>query len=226
MLFSKRITYIIFLGFLIFITNNPSHAKTSNDFGDWTFTTINLPINDKLTFQEVINTRVQSNLTDFSVLFLRSSFGYQVSPHVSLWLGHDWFGYFNTDFSQENRIWEQAIITHKYHQYHFLHRIRQEERIFPSDSSIATLRYLARVDRPMPFVKNDKYSLIAWDEAFVNYNSNDSIAAGFAENRVFAGAGYKFNKHCALEAGYMLQYLNKADDVLNHWLFTNLVINL
>jgi hypothetical protein len=221
-----QLSQIIFFAILVLSSSNPSQAKVSNDFGNWNFTTITVPINDKFSFQEVINTRVQENFTDLSILFLRSGLAYHLTPHVSLWLGHDWFGFYNQDFSHKNTIWEQVLITHKYRKYSFLHRIRQEQNLIPHDGDIATLRYLARVDRPMPLIKNKKVTLIIWDEAFVNFNSNNTNNAGFAENRIFTGAGYQFNKNLALELGYMLQYLNKNDDVLNHWLFSNLVINL
>jgi hypothetical protein len=99
--------------------------------------------------------------------------------------------------------------------------------MFADMGGIATLRYLARVDTPMPFVKNDRFSLINWDEIFINYNSNEALRAGYSENRLFTGGAYKFSKNLTLELGYMLQHLSRAgDDSLNHWLFTSVVINL
>lgn len=220
-------TFVIVAVFLLLGFTNIAKANVNNDFGDWTFTTINVPLPGKFDFQEVINTRVNEDWSHFSTVFLRSSVAYHLTPHVSLWAGHDWFGNFNDGFSYENRVWEQVMINHKLEKYNFSHRIRQEERIFPNNTGVATLRYLARVDHPMPYIKNDKWSLIAWDEIFVNENSNSANQAGYAENRAFAGAGYKFNDNIALELGYMMQHLHRpGDDGLNHWLFSNLVINL
>lgn len=205
---------------------HPCRAKTSNDFGQWNFVTITIPITDKLFCQEVINTRVQDNFSELSTLFLRSGLAYQVHPQVSLWVGHDWFGFFGEKFSHDNAIWGQALITHKHNKYSFMHRIRQEHNFIPHQGDIVTLRYMARMDRKMPFSKNPRIGLIVWNEAFVNYNSNDTSNAGFVQNRIFTGAGYKFNEHMALELGYMLQHINNDDDKLNHWLLSNIVINL
>jgi hypothetical protein len=53
-------------------------------------------------------------------------------------------------------------------------------------------------------------------------------AAGFDQNRVFVGAGYKFTSTYRAEFGYMKQYVNKGlvHDLIDHQLSLNLYINV
>jgi hypothetical protein len=75
---------------LCFLNIRPVTAVV-NDFGEWNFTTINLPLTDKFSLQEVINTRVNEDWSHFGLLFNKKRFG--VSPDSARFtLGLDMIG--------------------------------------------------------------------------------------------------------------------------------------
>ena len=78
-----------------------------------------------------------------------------------------------------------------------------------------------------PFTK--EWSGIASEEIFFNLNSvNWGPTQGFDQNRVFVGAGYKFNDIVKTEFGYMNQYVNRnlKADFIDHQLSLNLFVNV
>jgi hypothetical protein len=200
-------------------------SAVKNDFGQWNFTTINIPLGEKFFIQELINTRINDNMSDIGLFFTRTGLAYRLNKHTSLWVGYDWFAIFNEPFTHENAVWGQVMVNHEIGKNRIMHRLRQEHNFIPHDEDVPTLRYMLRLDRDLPLVKNEKFTLITWDEAFVNYNDNRGVPSGFAQNRYFIGAGYRINHNLALELGYMLQHVINDEDSLNHWILSNVVID-
>jgi hypothetical protein len=57
---------------------------------------------------------------------------------------------------------------------------------------------------------NKEWSLVGSNELFINANTVDwGPVAGFDQNRVFVGVGYKIDSSLRAEVGYMNQYINR-----------------
>jgi Protein of unknown function (DUF2490) len=222
----KKIFTSLALFFIVQIWLPEPVSAVENDFGQWNFTTINLPLGEKFFIQELLNTRVNDNMSDVALFFTRTGLAYRLNKHTSLWVGYDWFAIFNEPFTHENAVWAQVMVNHELAGNRIMHRLRQEYNFIPHDEDVPTLRYMLRLDRDMPLIKNEKFTFITWDEAFVNYNDNRGVPSGFAQNRYFIGGGYRVNQNLALELGYMLQHVINDEDRLNHWLLTNIIIDI
>ena len=108
-------------------------------------------------------------------------------------------------------------------------RTRLEERnnISQANANGPSVRFRQRLKYEYPFTK--EWSGIASEEIFFNLNSvNWGPTQGFDQNRVFVGAGYKFNDIVKTEFGYMNQYVNRnlKSDFIDHQLSLNLFVNV
>ncbi len=220
----NKVCAISLILFILFI-QSPAQAKTENDLSYWSFTTITLPITDKVRLLSQINPRLNDNLSNFDTLFLRNGIGYYLTDNVSIWAGYDWFTNYNFDeVRHEHRPWQQIWITNNYKNLELQNRTRLEERIFNNSDVVTRLRHMLRLS--LPFNKAKTWRYVAQEEFFLNFNSGSSGDSGYAENRIFLGLNRQFNDRLNLDFGYQLTHINRDDDLLNHTLLTNLYINL
>ncbi len=149
--------------------------------------------------------------------------GYQVSSVIT----HDAVGYrFNENHSvhvgyafaysipplsleptNENRAWEQHTFALPTSAGDLQLRSRLEQRTVNIGSGTAIrFREMVRFSHPL----NKEWSLVGSNELFINANTVDwGPVAGFDQNRVFVGVGYKIDSSLRAEVGYMNQYINR-----------------
>jgi len=140
----------------------------------------------------------------------------------------------------EQRIWEQFVINHEHvGRFHFDSRFRLEQRwianlvkdengnyIRPTDAYLAAnptaedwkfrqrARYRFRVQVPLskPEMKDNTLFLVAADEIFANFG--EKVTANiFDQNRLYLALGWRFNKDCNIQTGYLNQFIEKGDGV-------------
>ena len=71
------------------------------------------------------------------------------------------------------------------------------------------------------------WKFIVFDELFINLNEvNNGPAKGIDQNWIFTGVEKQINKNTTLEIGYLLNYLNREPEQLQHALSLNLNINI
>lgn len=160
-----------------------------------------------------------SRKDDFSALLLRPALGYRVNRHVSIWQGYAWYSFFTPASFHENRLFQQLLIENDFKKLSMVNRTRLEERFIEGrDRTAVRLRHMLRLAYPIG--KSKKWSIVGYDEFFVNLNSvNPSPSAGFDQNRAFLGINRKFNNHVNAELGYQNQYVgvdNPFPDRINH----------
>ncbi len=164
-----------------------------------------------------------------SALIIRPALGYQVTPHVSIWQGYAWAPTFQPEFRDENRLFQQLLIENKIKKLSLTNRTRLEER-FIEDTNGASIRGRHLLRGSYPLGKAQKWSVVAYDEFFVNFNSvSNGPASGFDQNRSFAGINRKLNEHVNVEAGYMFNYVNRREpglDRINHIILLTLNMNV
>jgi hypothetical protein len=76
---------------------------------------------------------------------------------------------------------------------------------------------MARYHRPVS--ESGKVRFIAAIEPFFSLRSTDwGGSAGFSQNRVFLGLGWRVSQRVGIEAGYVNQYsqIDDADDLVSH----------
>lgn len=165
----------------------------------------------------------------FSQGMLRPGLGYALNENASLWLGYAFVpteAPFTTKNFDENRIWQQFLWTDKTFLGTFSSRTRFEERFINIQPDTAfRFREFLKLSYPLAFAPG--FSLVGWEEIFVNLNTTGTIHSGLDQNRVFAGIGYNFDEHIKTEIGYMNQYIEKASqaDRISHVLSLSLLLN-
>ena len=172
--------------------------------------------------------RLRDDTGGFNQSIVRPGIGYALKGNHALWAGYGWIrsdrvtgGGFD-----EHRIWQQWTYAPKLDDWHFLHRSRFEQRLVETGDDLGfRWRQLFRAQRIL--TSNPQWSLVGWDEAFFHLNDTDWGAnAGFDQNRVFLGFGFKRSDDARtrLEIGYLNQFVNRrnATDGLNHILSVNL----
>lgn len=208
------------------MTSAPSSARVVNDLSSWSFATLTVPLNEKFFLFEQINPRINDNISNFDVLFVRTALGYHLTPRLSLWAGYDWFTNYNfNEVKHEHRPWQQIQYNRNFRWLETINRLRIEERIFTDADTVTRLRYMLRLAKPLDQEK--KWRFILQDEIFFNLHSGSQREGGFDENRLFVGINRTFNEHVNLDFGYQFQHVNiEQTDLLNHSILANLFINL
>ncbi|UOK42036.1 MULTISPECIES: DUF2490 domain-containing protein [Flavobacterium] len=144
---------------------------------------------------------------------------------------------FNQYTFNEQRIWEQFVINHEnVGRFQYDSRFRLEQRwlanlvnvdgnyVRPSDAYLAAnpnaedwrfrqrARYRFRVQVPLskPEMKDNTFFFVASDEIFVNFGKHVT-ANIFDQNRLYLALGWRFNKDCNIQTGYMNQFIEKGD---------------
>ena len=159
---------------------------------------------------------------DWQQLLLRAGINYTVNPSLSLTAGYAFvesypFGDIPIAHEfPENRIWEQALITHKQFGLDWTHRFRLEQRYIgevDADSGDVNnwryenrFRYMLRTS--IPLSKDKKWYLPVWDEVFFNFGDNVSKNY-FDQNRAFIGIGRQLTESTKLEIGFMEQTVQR-----------------
>ncbi|HMS82348.1 MAG TPA: DUF2490 domain-containing protein [Nitrospira sp.] len=221
--------------------------NTKSDFRLWTPFYLNVKLPSKFLAYMEVNPRIGDDVTNIDQLLLRPALGYQLTENLSLWQGYAWVGNFNQPhnppqpaFFQENRIFQQAIYTHKFGDFKFMSRTRMEERWIEHAAGTALrLRQMLKLSYPLPMAP--EWALVGYDEIFINLNSVDTIdevrhggkgpGAGIDQNRLFLGINKTFNQYFNVDVGYQNQMLNSRTlhgnaNLINHILLLQFYINL
>lgn len=215
-----------------------------NDLQMWLPVTLKAKLDEHVFTYMEVQPRIGNNLVGpttpeegehFSLLLVRPAVGYQVNKTLSLWQGYAWAPSYLPKFRNENRIWQQVMFENKFkreklNRLTIINRTRLEERWFENSNGTSVRgRHLLRVLYALG--KSRKWSLVTSDEYFVNLNSaQNAPKAGFDQNRFFVGFNRKVNDNINMEAGYMLNFVNRADplaDRYNHAILigVNMLLN-
>ena len=203
---------------------NPAFANNDfeNDLGLWTAVNIHAPITEKIQSRFQISPRWLDNTTDFSQFIVHGLLGYKFNEHFSFYQGYAWNMSYMPSFKREQRIYQEATFSHDIAKVSLDHRFRFEERFLQSIEGIS-LRARYRLKGTYPLDKLKKWSLVLFDEIFVNLNSHfDGPQAGIDQNRIYTGINRKINENINIDLGYQLQHQFKSRpsrDNLNHFIF-------
>ncbi|MEQ8661458.1 MAG: DUF2490 domain-containing protein [Gammaproteobacteria bacterium] len=213
----------------------PASADTAEDFHTWGAVIATGPLGgaaSRARFWAEGQGRFEDDSSRRFQGFLRVAGGWLVAPRTVLWAG---YGYFNNDAAGvpedtvEHRIWQQLTWAPAQALAGFAlsSRTRLEQRQVESADDVGwRARQLFKLTRPLGAAGRVYLSL--WDELFVNIDDADwGAAAGFDQNRVFAGLGAHLAPRLRGEVGYMNQYVRRAgrEDASNHVLSLTLFLD-
>lgn len=107
----------------------------------------------------------------------------------------------------ENRIYQEALIPQHISKVRLQHRFRYEQRFIEGIDFKTRYRYSLSLTVPLVRLeeKNQKIFANIYNELFINGEKLTENAALFDRNRLYMGAGFRFNPNLALQMGYMNQ---------------------
>jgi predicted porin len=129
----------------------------------------------------------------------------------------------------ENRIWQQAIITSKVGRFNFNHRYRLEQRFLEQKSydSIkqeyvhldefkfkqrARYRFMVSIPLNHKEMVDNTWFVSLYEEVFLGFGKNIEKNV-MEQNRISATLGYRFTKDFNIQAGYLNQFVQKGDGI-------------
>lgn len=171
--------------------------------------------------------RLLEDADGFNQSIVRPGVGYSFAEDQVLWAGYGWIHsspILGSNFD-EHRFWQQWTAAPSQGDLKYLFRSRFEQRWLETGDDVG-LRWRQMMRAQKVLSTHPEWSLVAWDEAFFHLNDTDWGAnAGFDQNRLFIGLGFKRCKHAAVrtEIGYLNQFGNSqgGTDRMNHILSIN-----
>jgi hypothetical protein len=168
--------------------------------------------------------RADAGLT-WQQLLIRPGINYQLNGNVMFTVGYAFarsspYGdYPARSIFPEHRVFQQALIKHKFGKIAFQHRLRLEQRLVgvASDWELRNrFRYMLRADIPLPFAKSKgkPFGLGIYDEPFVHFGGNRGIRF-LDQNRAYAALTYKLTRSNRLEFGYLHQYVPQRNGIIS-----------
>lgn len=177
-----------------------------------------------------IHIRRTDFLNDPSFYFVRLGLEYRIKKNLKvaggyahLWLAspeQQWDRYTN-----ENRIYQQFSLTHRYPGMNTLFRLRSEQRIFNTvvngeslNNSYITQRFRMLLSLGIPLHPGSRTQLMLADEILMNFGKK-VVFNTFDQNRLTLGIKYKLSDQWSLDTGYMMVFQQQAtgyDYNLNH----------
>ena len=221
-LLTARPTRALLAGSLLALAAPAARAQTNavpgQRWGSWLIGTAVLPAGEKGWggYAEV-QTRSDAVMRRFFYSELKAGVSYDVAKNFALLLGGG--RYATSDYRDlsagplnvERRLWQQLILTQFTARLKLEHRYRFEQRwyhfrddITPPGQRDYRTRMRYRFNAVLPLNKaaiGPKTAFLsAYDEVFFNPRG-----PFFERNRVYAGAGYQFDDHWTLQAGWVNQ---------------------
>lgn len=154
--------------------------------------------------------------SDLQQLLIRSGLKFAATESLSLTAGYAFIQTESADQPdlpiRENRLYQEANLSQKTWRLNFRHRFRYEQRFVEGRDFNTRYRYCLFVDIPVTrdsLVGKTVYASL-YNEIFINGQKTSDNRAVFDRNRIYLGAGYRFSKSLAVQAGWMNQILESS----------------
>jgi hypothetical protein len=233
--FSLALVYCLLLAQATF--GQTAQKEVNQQVQVWASINSTLHLTDRWGLIADFHVRRNNFLKDPSFYFARVGANYWVQEKFTLAAGyaHMWQAPTKEGwetFSNEHRIYQQALLSTKVDRTGMLLRVRNEQRwkqIMVNDAASGDWSFSNRMRFLMSFSfplsrKSDKWALVAADEILFNFGK-DIVYNTFDQNRLFFGLRNKINKVWSYDIGYMNVYQQKANGYqydMNHtfrWFF-------
>jgi len=206
----------IFYSILVLFTS--AAMKANNDpIGGWLMYFGNTSFeNTKWKASYDIQYRNHEVVGDLNQLLIRGSLQYPLASNLTVGAGYTYvltekMGEPNLPFN-ENRMYQDVLTNQKLGSSSILkHRFRFEQRFIENQDFKTRMRYQLGIDIPVyqNIEKNRSAYATAYNEVFMNTDKTTRKLNAFDRNRLFLGAGYKWNKDMGVQLGWMNQMLQK-----------------
>lgn len=204
---------------------SPATAQTARQVNrqsqSWFSVNITAHINDHWSILADAHIRRNHFMADNSFEFIRTGIQYHIDKNLSFaaGYGHMWIHPSTAGWktvSNENRIYQQAILLSKFHNISIMQRLRNEQRWqqkIAADKFTGDLRFTNRLryllSLTIPVFKNDKLPALCFADEVALHAGKEVVYNTFDQNRLFIGIREKISGHLSFDTGYMVVYQQK-----------------
>ena len=210
---------VLFLAVLLFsfkgFSNDPQ--KGDPNLGGWYMYFGNTKFADtKWNLNYDVQHRNHEFVSDLNQLLLRASAQYNLLDNLTVGSG---YAFVHTEEFEkpdlpfmENRIFQDVITQQKIATASVRHRFRFEQRFIEDQDCKTRFRYQLGLDVPIYHNAEKNQSLYAsfYNELFMNTDETSRKNNAFDRDRLYLGAGFKFNQNLGVQVGWMNQMLQKT----------------
>lgn len=213
----------------------PVAAQSRDIQTGWMSWSSTYKLTDRWTLASDVHLRSTDEWSDLRTTIVRPGANFALRPNLAIGVG---YAYVRTNAqggpdTDEHRLWQQLIGTHRVGATPLTHRVRLEQRDieqpFGPDLHANRLRYFVRAMLPLrhdatgPLVRGRYLAL--QNEVFLNLDRKERLnGRTLDQNRTFVGFGQRRGDRLDVEIGYLHQYVSaRGTDTRNHALMLALV---
>lgn len=210
----------LFLFVVTFVATGTAQQEREVQSQNHVWTSINSQIRVSNKWSTVADAHIRR--TDFlknnSFYFLRLGAVYHINPRLNIGAGagHLWLANRSgaTElFTNENRLYQHAQLSHTFGSIRLQQRLRIEERwqqrvvnFRPANEYRYSTRYRYQLYLTIPVSKNEYVPSIAVADELLLQTGKDIVFNTFDQNRLFTGIRQQITPSLSFDAGYMLVY--------------------
>lgn len=200
-------------------------------FGSWSIINAQLTLSQNWAVFAEGQVRSQSFFNHHFYYEAKGGVEYKLNKKIKFAIGAGNFGTFNDGgnflkpkTSNETRLWEQAVMSHKLNRVKLEQRLRIEQRWYDDGDYRNRFRYRLGLTLPLGDEKNksSKIYLTTFEEVFFTDKKPH-----FSRSRFLFGPGYQFNSFITLQPAYVYQYdISKNSKQGKHFLQVSVLLKL
>ncbi len=148
---------------------------------------------------------------DLDQLLIRTGLQYNYKDQITFTGG---YGFIQSEMigdlnipKVENRIYQEVLITQSISKVKLQHRFRYEQRFIEGLDFKTRYRYSLSLTAPIIRFEDSNQNIFAnvYNELFINGEKLTQEDTVFDRNRLYMGAGFRFNPNLAIQMGWMNQ---------------------
>ncbi|WP_417887289.1 DUF2490 domain-containing protein [Zunongwangia sp.] len=193
----KVLLPLLLLNFLVITAQN-----AEDRLGSWTLLAGNHKIAEKWNIPTIMIYQTYDGVEDLHFVLARTGLGYQVTPHLNVTLGYDYFysktlEKYSVTGKRLDRLFEQFNYSLKYNKLKIIQRVRFEQNWSKKNHKHSySDRFRYRLKLIHPITKH--FFVDIFNEIFLNFEEPH-----FNQNRFSANIGYAFSPNYKMEVGYL-----------------------
>jgi len=207
------------------ITTAQTTRQVNHQTQTWFSVNTTAHLNDRWSILADAHMRRNQFVAQNGFEFLRAGIQYSVDKNLSFAMGyaHMWVHPSTPGWktvSNENRIYQQAILLSKFHKVSIMQRFRNEQRWqqkISADKFTGKNRFTDRfrylLSFTIPVFKNNKLPALSISDEIAMQAGKEVLYNTFDQNRIFAGIRQKVTKDLSFDAGYMIVYQQKYSGI-------------